>query len=363
MRSKEFDRIDAYLNGDMSAEEQILFKTELAQNKDLASTVALYQSIEQTMRSTEATNEDEATLRQTLNMLGALYFTTEQKGEGSGQNKTEDSSTHIISMPERSPNSSFVPAEIDSGVKRLFNRAWVIAAVFLGLIVIGTIGYWQIQNSRISDGNVQENGGNIITAETQGTGVNDTTTKDTISLSSSPGADERLPEAASVQSSSDTLPQPELKSLSKAALHALFAKYFQPDELPDEQTTHLEEGFSAYKEGNYSIAIAAFQDIASSPLTRGESDAETQIVFFARYYQGISYLATGNAAKAITALQGLTATDPFLRSKRDWYLALSYLQAGRQKAAEILLRQLSQNSSAGDIQQKARSLQNDLRKN
>jgi tetratricopeptide (TPR) repeat protein len=142
----------------------------------------------------------------------------------------------------------------------------------------------------------------------------------------------------------------------------LYARYFNPDAAPETRDEYLVEAFTLYEAGEYSRAIAAFGEITSAPLTRGETAEEALTIFNAFYYQALSYLATGNTAQAITAFKRLSTHNPFLQAKVRWYLALAYLKAGQWKEANQLLVQLSQNKEAKDYRQKARSLQQALRR-
>ncbi len=64
-----FEKIEEYLNGEMSREEQLLFESELATNQELYAAFNIYQEIETEMRTREKYGTQEALLRKSLALI------------------------------------------------------------------------------------------------------------------------------------------------------------------------------------------------------------------------------------------------------------------------------------------------------
>jgi len=69
-----FEKIELYLNNELSKEEKIDFESELASKEELASMVKLYSSINTEMNKNFQQSEDEIALKKILQDLNAVYF-------------------------------------------------------------------------------------------------------------------------------------------------------------------------------------------------------------------------------------------------------------------------------------------------
>ncbi|MEI6946938.1 hypothetical protein V9K67_07020 [Paraflavisolibacter sp. H34] len=162
--------------------------------------------------------------------------------------------------------------------------------------------------------------------------------------------------------------QPSRK-LDNAELHRLYARNYKPDELPEEGRELMAAAFDSYETGSYNHArrefekaIEVMQELTSrTPESKAEEEEKNRLLFYARYYNALSYLGEGKTAKAITELKALKESpDKFWQGKKQWYLALAYLKAGDVKKAEPLLRQVAANKDAGAYRQKALKLSKSL---
>lgn len=97
-------------------------------------------------------------------------------------------------------------------------------------------------------------------------------------------------------------------------------RYFVPYEnivnVRDGAKSDLSQAMTLYSSGKYREALAAFDESALS---------EEHLVI-RQFYSGVSHLALGQSAEAISALSTLRNSE-FSQQAR-WYLALSYLQKG-----------------------------------
>lgn len=346
MANVDFERIGNYLNENMSGEERLRFESDLVQNKDLAEAFALYSSIENTMRSTHGKLSGEDALRQTLKDLGAMYFTSPVSAMRPDEiNETQPSSLKNM--------KTFSQEEDDVKSRSRVWQFWQRVAVAVGIIGIVTVSIvWFSRQQKNSDLNTVENKTNnpaIASPEKQKTD-SDGTRPDT--AASHPNA--------STMAQENNTAQRDSGMLSKRKSDALFAGFFKPDIAPEQHDEFLNDAFNAYEKNNYTKAIAEFEDVASTPLTRGETPDETLTIFQAQYYQALSYLALGNAKKAIAELKRTNSGDRFLQAKVQWYLALAYLKNSQVKEAYQLFSSLVQNKDAKQYQQKAANVLKDF---
>jgi tetratricopeptide (TPR) repeat protein len=346
MNDKDFERIESYLSGHMSKEERAFFEAELAQKEDLASAFALYQSIEKSMRSRQQESVEEATLKQSLKELGALYFSPNPEAQG-GEGNMKPAPSQIADK------HSTVPAEREGKPKAI--PVWVKLALAAGITGIMVLGIWYFQQKNEGAEKVVKN--EKQPAEIRSVREPDTSANKQFPDASVPG-DSSMPSSAQGDKADQAKTHP-----GKAEREALYARYFSPDTVPANRNEYLDEGLGFYADGNYAKAADALEDIAAAPLTRGETTEEALTIFYAQYYQGISYLASGKASKAIAILQKTSINNSSLQAKADWYLALAFIKAGRTAEADQVLSNLAQNKTSLPFRQKASSLQKELREN
>lgn len=69
-----FEKIESYLDGSMTAEEKSLFERELAENNELQQWLNVYSTINSEMYNAQKYSDQEAALKNTLNRLNGKYF-------------------------------------------------------------------------------------------------------------------------------------------------------------------------------------------------------------------------------------------------------------------------------------------------
>src|SRR4051794_13531962 len=80
MQETHFEKIEQYLNGEMSNEDQRHFESALATDEELALAFRMYKAIEKDMRSNYNYEKQDAALKSTLQRFNKSYF--EQSGVG-----------------------------------------------------------------------------------------------------------------------------------------------------------------------------------------------------------------------------------------------------------------------------------------
>lgn len=88
------EKIDKYLSGEMSREEELAFESELAADKELEATYKLQKTLEETMQAAEEHKEKDKEVLHTLKSLNAKYFAA----EGSA---TPEPVGKVVPLPQR----------------------------------------------------------------------------------------------------------------------------------------------------------------------------------------------------------------------------------------------------------------------
>ena len=127
---------------------------------------------------------------------------------------------------------------------------------------------------------------------------------------------------------------------------ALYASHFSPppspfllrDASPDPADVSLFQGATAYEAQAYAEAAQAWTQVP---------DTHPQAAV-AQLYTGISWLAAGEAARAIERLEALAQSDadPSVRATAQWYLALAWLRRQDPVQARPWLEQLAAQPGA-----------------
>src|SRR4051812_7365764 len=78
MSKAEIERIDKYLRGKMSHKERLAFEAEVVSDKELASYLNIYRSIEQEMHVHLDPDENEVLLRKSLEKFTSRYFNMDE---------------------------------------------------------------------------------------------------------------------------------------------------------------------------------------------------------------------------------------------------------------------------------------------
>src|SRR5215216_5526365 len=122
-----FKKIDEYLNGKMSHEEQLAFEAEVTANKELAAYLNIYRSIEKEMHKYVDIDENEVLLRRSLEKLTPKYF---NMGEEHAVIQTKTiSSQYTIPSVRR--------GEVAGGSKKIgLWKTLAAAAAIIGIIIL-----------------------------------------------------------------------------------------------------------------------------------------------------------------------------------------------------------------------------------
>jgi hypothetical protein len=250
-----------------------------------------------------------------------------------------------------------------------------IAAVFLGLAVTGIL-WWQSRNMELT-------GKPVATMPQQAPGIPGNSEQPEAAAPATPSEKTTLlppqkglsgapakPSGFKKPSSAAKPPRQQQQKaaqkkkdpiLSKAEQQALYVQNWELDTvLPD--IAGFREAFEYYIHQEFNDFIAAVDNIGLEIETRGYREDREQALFYLHYFKGLSYMASGKAAEAVTELEKAKTPDPFLEAKANWYLALACLQNGRIRQTEALLQQLAGNEQAGAYRQKAMYLAASLEK-
>lgn len=108
----------------------------------------------------------------------------------------------------------------------------------------------------------------------------------------------------------------------------------------------LQKGLKDYQKENFEQAIPVFEQYLKS----SAKDYKTNDV---QFYLAVSNLAVGNKLKAIESFEKLLKSEKFkLKTATQWYLALAYLQNNQNEQAKPLLEILKTNEKYADKAQK-----------
>ncbi len=338
MNESWFEKIEDYLNGKMSREERILFESEMASNEELYAAFKLYQTIETEMSDQEKHSLQEAELKSSLENLNDRYFKL----------------------------AKVIPVEELDKVRRI--NPWkiiAIAASIIGLVFLGTI--WYIQRIKDSPEIAVDQSRIDTTISPSG----QDTIKKNIPLEV-PENEVKTPnkkldsrqEPVRAKSGKDA-GKDNKKSVDAVKLEALFADNFEPDTVPARKAGPLQNAFHHYETGEYNDAIAAMEKANLDVVARGSKADKKLATFYMYYYKGLSYLAAGQATKAIPVLEVALADSPdaSYKAKAQWYLSLAYLKVGKSDKSGMMLNLLARNQEAGIYQNKAIKLRNKLKEN
>ena len=130
----------------------------------------------------------------------------------------------------------------------------------------------------------------------------------------------------------------------------LFAEYFEVypnveapiyrDSSASDSLPTKDLAFRRYADDDFEGAIELFESIAAP-------DEGT------RFYLGMSYLAKGDAGKAIEVFQNLRGEAVDYKTQIDWFLALAFTKQGEIENARKLLEELARSGTAYEERSKA----------
>lgn len=362
--------IDRYFNGELMPAEKRTFESLCLSDPTFAREVAIYVSLQDHLKEqwaeqkklefAELEEVDSATELTGFDMNDEFYANAYFQKTDKKPSFLKKNTDNVISKnhQENEEVSSLVPlqekASKDERGKVVSIRMWsklAVAATVSGIIALSII--WYTQKNK-NDSTVVINGKKPISINKSH--IPDTTTATKIIIDTI---------AKRAVKKNDT----PVTGPDKQAQQQLFAKNFKPDITPKETQGILEEAFDHYKNGNYKSASREYKDaieLVESLETRMPEDNKSEeeksrLLFYAHYYHALSNMAEGKADIAISELKAIKQSpDKFWQNKLQWYLALAYLKSGQSEKAVLLLKQVADSKQAGEYQQKAIALSNEL---
>ena len=343
MKETLFEKIDRYLNRELSPEEQQLFESELETNEELASAFILYKTIEAEMSGIQQHSAQEAALKKSLQQLNASYF-KHRENEGSGI--VASGEDHFTGAIDRQPVQ-----DAGGNVRRInMRKGWMAAAVTIGIII--TSATWYLKSTYYKP--------QVVVKDEKTDSRMPGSKPDTARWNEKIRSDNLTKRNKDKTKDVENKENIELNGTKRAVL---FAKNFKPDTAPENKEGPLEDAFDYYQSKDYKNAITAFESADLRVVLRGQETDRKTLSFYAHYYKAQSYIAESNAVKAIPELQKAVAQSPSvsLQLSARWYLALAYLKAGDIKNTEKLLRQISASRQKTAYKSKADALLNELK--
>lgn len=306
MNDEIFEKIEQYLNGEMSADEQKQFELELDSNPDMASTLEIYRSIENKVPLYETQKGKEAELKNSIKKLNNTFF-----------------------REKNSANKNLLPLRTNTIATW---KLLLAAACATGVIVISVM--WMKQG--------KENA-TVAMHETVLDSIKDN--NKIIEPKISPGISStniNKPDTAVLPSGEN-----KIHSADGVSNTALYTANFKPDAAPENSEGPLQEAFEYYKNGDYEKAIASIDNTDISLSTRSEKTDTALAYFYADYYKALCNMAINKFTRAIPLLEKAITNSPdgSFKTKAQWYLALAYLQTNNKKKTETLLQELSISKS------------------
>lgn len=135
----------------------------------------------------------------------------------------------------------------------------------------------------------------------------------------------------------------------------IFKKHYTVYESTGEDPPEASNEYNAYAlDKDYDAVLKKSEDGYG---TKGAADSLPGL--YLRFYKALSWLATGNPAKAATVLDSLrrhTAPSLLLHSSAQWYLALAYLKQGNAAAARKEAKHLAEAKKASPYRARADAL-------
>ena len=336
-----FEKIEEFLNGDMSREELLLFQAQMAKDEELSSAVNMYRVINAEMSQREQCDDAEISLRKTLKELNSRYIKRETNEELPA---VEKQSATVLPSEEIPFIVRTQPDMTGESTVKMKKGVWIQLTVAAGIIGIVTLSVtWYFHNADYSNVSITNK-------------IPDTSSlPDSMSKNNLAKKDENP-----IKTDKDKHRQ-EMVEVQPATL---FADYFKPDAVPADKEGPLEDAFAYYESKKYRDAIAAIESADLNIITRGEEPDQKLSAFYARYYKGLSYLANKNIQKAIPELQGALTHSPgqLFKIKAQWYLALAYLKDDGLKKATQFLKYVAHNNQETEYKLKAQKLLRELKR-
>lgn len=354
MNENWFEKIENYIKGGMSHEEQLLFESELEVNEELYAAFNIYKEIETQMRTHAEYSGQEALLRKSLEKLNEEYFGNKSQQDADPES---EKATPIYTKKDQRPGEGF------NEVRKINPWKWLTAASLTGFIFLGVVWWYSHKQDDIKFiANKKEPDSQIVTNKQMDKPENIT----------APKKSSQQVKARAFDTVSTNMSLQNRKREEKLKREKLFAKNFKPDNLPAQIPAPLEDPSAYYKAKKPEKAIQEYKNLLADIkdaenldlVARGEDDQIELITFYAHYYLAQSYMSVNNITQAIQELKNAIAKAPdkIWKSKAHWYIALAYLKTNQVHRAETLLKEVANNEQANDYKQRAIKLVDELKK-
>lgn len=335
MTIEQVERIEQFLNGEMSPEEEQRFQQDLLTDQELLTAYTTYRVVQGDMLNPHQYAREED-VRSTLTELGNEFIRTSKTTNGSLENNGQ---------PLAAGSLKNITPHTRSRIKWMQPSKWAAAAI-LAIVITGS---WYL----ITESSGKEKMATKPAAP-PGTAGNGRPKQDTLLQAPMLSDSAKL----GISKSRDVKNRrPEQENSARQ----LFAAYFKPDTVPAEKAALLKTAFGLYESRQYTRAADLFEDAGLELSTRGTETDEPATRFYATYYQALGYMAGGQAVKAIPLLQKVSSPGPY-QVKVDWYLALCYVRSNQVREALPLLRKIGKNGQAGQYGPAAGELVAELEK-
>jgi len=364
-----FPYIDRYFNGELSSEEKKTFEERCLADPAFVRMVALYISLLEHSQQQWAERKKEQFAR----LEAESFFADEPSFFRNGALNTseqywiEDETEDANTVKEVESNASLKEEPFAGSIQEeSMNKEgarvrpmkwwkWLAAAALLGVIATGISLYVQSP----------EHGVTVATNLSK-----ERSTKKSPASNNASTQNNIVVDTVDIQT--DKKGEAPKKRLDKAEQQQLFAQNFVPDAPPKQKSELplLEEAFDHYEKGSYKQATAAYEETEEqveslttrAPENEQDEAVRKQILFYAYYYNALCYMASGDAAKAISMLEAIKESpDTYWYCKQQWYLALAYLKTGELTKATALLKEVATSKQAGDYSRKAIQLMKELK--
>jgi hypothetical protein len=365
LTSTQYNQIERYVGGEMEASEKEAFEATLLQDNELAEEVEAYKEIFALADSLEQkiggivqhSSEGPTSNKEILELLEKERKYWEEHHE------PELKRMHGLAGPGEINKTG---EERQGKVISINRKRWLAAAILIGILGSGSLTWWYIQpesnKAATAIHSKKADSGNIVNNR-NGNGQEDLARKKT---ESPPITNNTVDDSAAKMQESPK------KDLDKAEQQQLYAQNFVKDAPPKQsaELLMLKNGFEHYEKGSYKQASTEYEKVQKDVedlTTRTTEDEEDEadrkrILFYAHYYNALSYMANNNAAKAIPELNKAMheSADNLSKIKTKWYLSLAYLKTGNSKKTEALLREIADNRYEGVYKAKAATLLDEL---
>ncbi len=372
LSEQQYNQIIRYVEDEMEPSEKQAFEAALLQDSELAEEVQGYKETRLVAAGVQQKlcGLDVILTKEKNNKAEVWNLLQQERQQWEQQHEEMFRQEHGLTISK----TNITPRE-QGKVLRMNRQKWLMAAVIIGIICLGSVIWWYGQEETVQpDITIQPKEPNTGAKDQQidksenKIHPDTTSPKQTVPSSNTTDPSTNLAQ----QSAKDRSAREKSYQLNKIEREALYASNFQPDGLPEDKPDGLKEAFTHYETGVYPEAIASYKKTLTDPqiieedqeLTRDENGEKERTRFYAHYYLAQSYLVINHSAEAITELKKALQESPtiYWQCKAEWYLALAYLKAGQRQKTQTLLQQVINNDPSGEYKLKAMALSRQLKK-